>query len=411
MSNESYNVNDLQVHFKQIEKAAAHLEGILSKTNLIHSSFLSKEYGNNIYLKPENLQITGSFKIRGAYNKIINLTENEKSHGIIASSAGNHAQGVAYSGEKLGIPSYIVMPNVTPLIKIEGTRSYGAEVIVYGNIYDEAYEKAMELSESEGYTFVHPFNDYDVIHGQGTIGLEIVRELESVEEILVPVGGGGLVAGIALAVKALNPNIRVIGVEPEGAKAMKASIDSKELVQLSSVNTMAEGVAVKTPGDIPFEIVKEYVDDIVIVSEADIMEASLLLFEKHKLIAETAGVLPIAALKNINSKGKNIVSLLSGGNIDVVTISSVINKGLIARGRILCFTVDLPDKPGQLLKVAQILADLGANVIQLDHNQFKAIDRFMNVQLEIIVETNGHLHIQRILETLSREGFPYNKIY
>lgn len=404
-------VNELSNHGKQIRAAAKNLNGVIKKTNLIYSDFFSREFGNNIYLKPENLQATGAFKIRGAYNKISNLSDKEKSKGIIASSAGNHAQGVAFSAQKLGIDSVIVMPKVTPLIKINATKSYGAEVVVHGSVYDESYNEATKLSKENGYTFIHPFDDYDVIYGQGTIGLEIVNELKNVDEILVPVGGGGLISGIALAAKSINPNIRIIGVEPEGANAMKVSIDKGKVVELNSVKTTAEGVAVKKTGYLTFNLVKNYVDGIITVSEEDIMEALLLLFEKHKIIAETAGVLPLAALKKLNIKNKNVVSVISGGNIDVVTISSVINKGLISRGRIFCFSVELPDTPGQLLKVSQILSDLGGNVIKLEHNQFKAIDRYMNVHLEVTVETDGHEHINKILKELTDNKLIINRIY
>lgn len=406
-----YNLFDDTKHEKNIRNAKTNLKGIIKETNLIHSDFFSKEFGNNVYLKPENLQFTGSFKIRGAFNKIAHLTENEKVNGIIASSAGNHAQGVAYSAQKLGLESVIVMPNITPLIKVNATKSYGAEVVLHGNVYDEAYKEALRLAESKGYMFVHPFDDYDVIYGQGTIGLEIIEQLADADEILVPVGGGGLISGIALAVKSINPNIRVIGVEPIGAMAMKASLDKGKVVELDIVKTTAEGVAVKKPGDLTFDLVNKYVDGIITVSEEDIMEALLLLLEKHKIIAETAGVLSLAALKKLNVKNKNVVCVLSGGNIDVVTISSVVNKGLISRGRIFCFSVDLPDTPGQLVKISQILSNLGGNVIKLDHNQFKATDRYMNVQLEVTVETNGHSHINQIIETLEKENFRINRVY
>jgi threonine dehydratase len=303
------------------------------------------------------------------------------------------------------------MPVVTPLIKIEATKKHGSEVIIHGDIYDDAYNKALEIAKEEGREFIHPFNDYDVICGQGTIGYEIIEELKDVDEILVPIGGGGLIAGIAMAVKSINPNIRVIGVEPEGAMTMKNSLDQDHVCELTQIRTSAEGVAVKKPGDLNFEIAKCFVDGIITVSEQEIMEALLMLIEKHKLIAETAGVLTLAALKKLTVTNKNIVSVISGGNIDVVTISSMINKGLISRGRIFCFTVDLPDVPGQLLKISQILADLKANVIKLDHNQFKAMDRYENVQLEVTAETNGHQHIAEIITTLHQNGFHINRVY
>lgn len=402
---------DKRDHLEDIKKAQANLRGVIKKTELLYSDFFSGEYGNSVYIKPENLQRTGSFKIRGAYNKIANLSADERNKGIITSSAGNHAQGVAFAANKLGIASTIVMPTVTPLIKIEATEAYGSKVVIHGNVYDESARKAHELAEENHYTFVHAFDDYDVLCGQGTIGLEIVEELSNVDEILVPVGGGGLISGIALAVKSVNPNIRVTGVEPSGALSMSKSISAGHVVELDSVHTSAEGVAVKQVGDICFDIVNRYVDGIIEVSEEDIMEALLMLIEKHKLIAETAGVLPLAALKKLNTRNKKVACVVSGGNIDVVTISSIINSGLVSRGRILCFSVDLPDTPGQLLRIAEILTKQRANVIKLEHNQFKAIDRYSNVQLEVTAETNGQEHINAIINDLTTAGYVINRIY
>ncbi|MGI6728134.1 MAG: threonine ammonia-lyase [Anaerovoracaceae bacterium] len=399
-------------HMQNIQKAKENLRPVLKETPLLYSDFFSAEHGCNIYIKPENLQRTGSFKLRGAYNKIANLTEEELKHGIICSSAGNHAQGVAYSAGVKGIHSTIIMPNVTPLLKVEATKAYGSEVILHGDVYDEAYRYAMELSEKHGYTFVHPFDDYDVICGQGTIGMEIIEDLENVDEILVPIGGGGLISGIALAVKTLKPSVKVIGVVPTGAMSMKISVDEGWISRLATVKTVAEGVAVKQPGDLTFAITQKYVDEIITVTEKDIMEAVLLIMEKHKLVAETAGAIPLAGVRKRAGSGKNIVCLISGGNIDLVTISSIINQGMITRGRIMCFSVELPDKPGQLLKVAKILADCGANVIELQHNQFKAIDRYSNkVVLEATVETNGYEHINEILATLEDYNFAVNRVY
>ncbi len=399
-------------HQESLKKAAANLKGVLKPTPLIHSDFYSEEYGCDIYMKPENLQMTGSFKIRGAYNKIMNLSEEEAAHGVIASSAGNHAQGVAFAAQKRGIQATIVMPNVTPLLKVNATKAYGADVVIHGDVYDDAYNKAMNLAQEKGYTFVHPFDDYDVLCGQGTIALEILEELCDVDEILVPIGGGGLISGIALAVKTMRPDVKVIGVSPVGSMAMKISIDEGQVTRLSSVKTSAEGVAVRQPGDLTFAMAKKYVDEIITVTEKDIMDAVLVVLEKHKLIAETAGVVPLAGVKKRAKPGKKIVCLVSGGNIDVVTISSIINQGLISRGRIMCFSVELPDKPGQLLKVAQLLAENGANVIELQHNQFKAIDRYSNkVALEVTVETNGHDHIKQVLEVLEDNNFIPNRIY
>ncbi len=408
VENRQFNLEDVG---KDIREASRNLDGVINKTELIYSDFFSSECRNKVYLKPENLQFTGSFKIRGAYNKIMRLPETLRERGIVASSAGNHAQGVAYSAKLMGISSKIVMPVITPLIKVEATKAHGSEVIIHGNIYDDAYEKAMEISEKEGREFIHPFNDYDVMCGQGTIGLEIMEELQDVDEILVPIGGGGLISGVAMAVKSMNSNIRVIGVEPEGAMTMKNSINHDKVCDLSSIRTSAEGVAVKRPGDLSFQIAKCFVDGIVTVSEQEIMEAFLMLIDKHKLISETAGVLTLAALKKLTVSNKKIVSIISGGNIDVVTISSMINKGLISRGRIFCFSVDLPDVPGQLLHISKILADQKANVIKLDHNQFKAMDRYENVQLEVTVETNGHEHINEIISALSLNGFMVHRVY
>lgn len=399
-------------HKQNILKAKENLKDVLKPTPLIKSDFYSAEYNCDVYLKPENFQNTGSFKIRGAYNKIANMGPNEAAKGIIASSAGNHAQGVAYSAQKKGIKATIVMPNVTPLLKVEATKSLGANVIIHGDAYDDAYSKAMELSEKHGYTFVHPFDDYDVLCGQGTIGLEILEELDNVDEILIPIGGGGLISGIALAVKSINPNVKIIGVVPAGSTAMKVSVEEGHISRLASLKTIAEGVAVKQPGDLTFEITKKYVDDIVTVTEKDIMEAVLISIEKQKMIAETAGVVPMAAIRKRAAAGKKIVCIISGGNIDVVTISSIINQGLISRGRIMCFSVELPDKPGQLLKIAQLLAENDANVIELEHNQFKAIDRYSNkVVLEVTVETNGHSHIDKIVSVLEDNNFTITRIY
>ena len=399
-------------HRENIKKASENLKGIIRKTALIRSDSYSAEYGCDIYIKPENLQVTGSFKIRGAYNKISSLTEEEASSGIIASSAGNHAQGVAFSAQKKGIKSTIVMPNVTPLLKVNATKAYGSEVVIYGDVYDDAYAKAQELALEHGYTFVHPFDDYDVICGQGTIGLEILEELEDVDEILVPIGGGGLISGIALAVKTMRPEVKIIGVSPVGSLAMKISLEEKHVTRLSAVKTSAEGVAVRQPGDLTFALAGKYVDEIITITEKDIMEAVLTVLEKHKLIAETAGVVPLAGVKKRAKPGKKIVCLMSGGNIDVVTISSIINQGLISRGRIMCFGVELPDKPGQLVKVAKIVADNMANVIELQHNQFKAIDRYSNkVMLEVTVETNRHEHIKQLIESLEENNFIVNRIY
>ncbi|MGH4117539.1 threonine ammonia-lyase [Clostridium sp.] len=402
---------ELEFHLSEIKKAQINLEGVSKKTALIYSDVFSNESQNSVYIKPENLQITGAFKIRGAYNKLCTLTHSEKERGVIASSAGNHAQGVAYSAQKLGVYATIVMPKTTPLIKVEATKNYGANVILFGDCYDEAFTEAKRLQKENNYVFIHPFDDLDVMYGQGTIACEIIEEIDDIDCILVPIGGGGLIAGIALAAKALNPKIKIIGVEPEGAKAMKESMDSNEIVHLSTVRTIADGVAVKKPGTLTFEIIRNYVDEIVTVSDFDIMESFLLLLEKHKLIAEASGALSFAGLKKIQEKGKKIACVLSGGNIDVVTISSMIDRGLVSRGRLFCFSIEMPDIPGELVKVSTILANANANVVKLDHNQFKTNDRFMQVQLEITTETNGHDHVATIINELSKGGYKVHKIY
>ncbi|MBF4696003.1 threonine ammonia-lyase [Fusibacter sp. Q10-2] len=394
-----------------IKEAADRLKPVINETHLIYSDIFSQEFSNQIYIKPENLQKTGSFKIRGAFNKIAQLNGDNLDKGAVASSAGNHAQGVALAAQIAGCKATIVMPTATPLIKVNATKAYGAEVILHGDCYDEAYKKACEIQKEMGYTFIHPFNDYDVIAGQGTIGVEILNELPDADYVLVPVGGGGLIAGIAYAIKTINPNCKVFGVEPEGAMSMKASLDEEAVVKLENIHTIADGVAVKEVGNLTFDIAKQYVDGIIAVNDYDIMEAFLLLIEKHKIVAENAGVLSIAALKNFRVKDKKIVCVLSGGNIDVVTVSAMINKGLSSRGRIFCFSVELPDTPGQLLKISQVLSDLKANVIKLDHNQFMNLDRFMHVQLQVTVETNGHDHIQQIIDEFYKIGYQVTKVY
>ena len=391
-------------------EARERLNTVITKTKLIYSNIFSNETGNDVYIKPENLQRTGAFKIRGAYNKIAKLTEEEKKRGVIAASAGNHAQGVALAAQKLGIKAVIVMPKHTPLIKVEATKRYGADVILTGEVYDEAYEYAKKLQEKEGYTFVHPFDDEDVIEGQGTIALEVLDELPDADIILVPIGGGGLISGIASAAKLKNPLIKIIGVEPEGAASALEARKNKHVVELAEANTIADGTAVKKIGEITFDYIEKYVDDIVTVSDYELMAAFLILVEKHKIVAENSGILSVAGLKKLNVKGKKIISIISGGNIDVLTISSMINKGLIARGRIFTFAVDLPDKPGQLVAVSQILSKQNANVIRLEHNQFKNLDRFHEVELQVTVETNGEDHINKITEEFKKRGYRIKRL-
>ena len=391
-------------------KAKKKLSKVLLETHLIYSPIFSKESGNKVFIKPENLQKTGSFKIRGAYNKISNLTDAEKKRGVIASSAGNHAQGVAYGAKESGIKAVIVMPKSTPLIKVESTKQYGAEVILHGDVYDDAYKKAKELEEKEGYVFVHPFNDEDVLDGQGTIALEILEELPETDIILVPIGGGGLISGIACAAKILKPEIKIIGVEPEGAASAYEAIKENKVVELKEANTIADGTAVKKIGDLNFEYIKKYVDEIITVSDYELMEAFLLLVEKHKIIAENSGILSVAATKKIKEKNKKVVSVISGGNIDVLMISSMINKGLIRRDRIFNFSLNIPDKPGELAKVVDLIAELGANVIKLEHNQFKNLSRFKDVELQVTVETNGSEHIKNLVQTFEEKGYEVIKI-
>lgn len=395
---------------KHFQEAKKRVDEVIIPTPLIYSEAFSKECKNQVYIKPENLQRTGAFKIRGAYNKIVKMDDEAKAKGLIASSAGNHAQGVAYAASKLGVKATIVMPKHTPLIKVEATEAHGAEVVLAGEVYDEAYQKACDLQKEHGYTFVHPFNDEDVIEGQGTIALEILDELPDTDIILVPIGGGGLISGIACAAKQIKPTIKIIGVEPEGAASALAAINEDQVVALKEANTIADGTAVKEIGDMTFDYIKEYVDGIITVSDYELMDAFLLLVEKHKLVAENSGILSLAALKKLNEKNKKVVSLISGGNIDVLTISSMINKGLIARGRVFTFTVQLLDKPGELEYVSHVLAQCNANVIGVEHNQFKNFARFSEVELRVTCETNGEKHIQRIINTFAKEGYEITRI-
>jgi len=394
-----------------VYRAAKQLHNVVKKTALIQSPYFSQISANEVYLKPENLQNTGSFKLRGAYNKISQLSAEEKARGVITASAGNHAQGVAFAAQQLGVKAVITMPATTPILKVEATKAYGAEVVLFGDSYDDAYAKCLELQKEYNYVLVHPFDDVEVLLGQGTAALEIIDELKDVDAILVPIGGGGFAAGVALTAKAVNPNIKVIGVEPENAACMKYSLAKGKVSTLRHADTVADGTAVKTPGKLTFEFVKKYVDDIITVSELEIMSALLSLIEKHKLIAEGAGVLSLAALSKLPFRDKKVVAIVSGGNIDISTIAALIDKALIARGRVFCFAVQLPDKPGQLLKVSQILAEEHANVIKLDHNQAKVTDSFKKVQLEVTVETHGPEHVQRIAAALEKNGFVVTKVY
>lgn len=394
-----------------IYQAARQLEGVAKKTPLIHSDYFSSLSDNEVFLKPENLQHTGAFKLRGAYNKISQLNEAERKKGVITASAGNHAQGVAFAAQKLGVKAVICMPATTPILKVEGTRALGAEVVLHGDGFDDAYAYSLELQKKHGYVYIHPFNDLEVLLGQGTTALEIIDACKDIDAILVPIGGGGFASGVALATKLVNPDIKVIGVEPANAACMKAALAADKVVTLDSADTVADGCAVKTAGTLTFEFCKKYLDDIITVSEMEIMGALLSLIEKHKLIAEGAGVLSLAALSKLPFKGKKVAAIISGGNIDISTISALIEKALIARGRVFCFAVPLPDKPGQLLNISRILAEQNANVIELNHNQAQVTDSFKKVILEVTCETHNEEHIKKIVNLLHKNGYEVNRIY
>ena len=389
----------------KFEEASEVVKRVTKDTKLQYSKFLSDATGNKVYLKPENMQLTGAYKLRGAYYKMSTLSDEERAKGIITASAGNHAQGVAYAAQQYGAKAVIVMPTTTPLIKVNRTKSYGAEVVLYGDVYDEACAKAYELAEQEGYTFIHPFDDLTVATGQGTIAMEIFKELPLVDYILVPIGGGGLACGVSTLAKLMNSKIKVIGVEPEGAACMKASIEAGEVVTLSGVNTIADGTAVKTPGEKIFPYVKENLDDIITVPDEDLVVSFLDMVENHKMVVENSGLLTVAALKQLDVKGKKIVSILSGGNMDVITMSSVVQQGLIMRDRIFTVAVLLPDKPGMLSKVSDVIAKKNGNVIKLEHNQFVSTNRNAAVELRITLEAFGTEHKQEILDALEAEGY------
>lgn len=390
---------------EKFEEASELVKKVTNPTKLIYSDYLSETSGGKVYLKPENMQHTGAYKIRGAYYKISTLSDEERKKGLITASAGNHAQGVAFAAKKFGCKAVIVMPTVTPLIKVNRTKSYGAEVILYGDVYDDACDYACQLAEKEGYTFVHPFNDLDVATGQGSIAMEIVQELPTVDYILVPIGGGGLISGVSTLAKMLNPKIKVIGVEPAEAASMTAAVRAGEVVELDSANTIADGTAVKAVGDLVLPYVQENVDDILLVEDDELIGAFLDMVENHKMIVENSGLLSVAALKQLDCKGRKVVSILSGGNMDVITMSSIVQHGLIQRDRIFSVSVLLPDKPGELVQVAQIIADEQGNVIKLEHNQFVSTNRNAAVELRITMEAFGTEHKKRILDTLEKKGF------
>lgn len=387
------------------EEACAAVSQVTQETKLIYSDYFSTLTGNKVYLKPENMQKTGAYKLRGAYYKISTLSDEERAKGLITASAGNHAQGVAYAAKSFKAKAVIVMPTTTPLIKVNRTKSYGAEVVLYGDVYDEACEHAYKLAEEHGYTFIHPFDDLTVATGQGTIAMEIIKEQPLVDYILVPIGGGGLATGVSTLAKLLNPKIKVIGVEPAGAACMKASIEADEVVSLPSVNTIADGTAVKTPGKAIFPYLKENIDDIITVEDEDLVVSFLDMVENHKMIVENSGLLTVAALKKLAVKDKKIVSILSGGNMDVITMSSVVQQGLIMRDRIFTVSVLLPDKPGELSRVSAVIASENGNVIKLEHNQFVSINRNAAVELRITLEAFGTEHKNQILSRLEKEGY------
>lgn len=390
---------------KDFEEAVEQVQKAAIKTELIYSDYLSEQTGNKVYLKPENLQKTGAYKIRGAYYKISTLTEEERAKGLITASAGNHAQGVAYAAKVYGCKAVIVMPTTTPLMKVDRTKSYGAEVVLYGNVYDEAAAHAAKLAAEHGYTFIHPFDDPAVATGQGTIAMEIIKELPTVDYILVPVGGGGLAAGVSTMAKLLNPKIKVIGVEPAGANCLQASLAAGKPVTLPSVSTIADGTAVKTPGKEIFPYLQKGLDDVITVEDDELIVAFLDIVENHKLIVENSGLLTVAALKHLGVTGKKIVSVLSGGNMDIITMSSVVQLGLIKRNRIFTVSVLLPDKPGELVRVASIIAAQNGNVIKLEHNQFVTTNRTAAVELKITIEAFGTEHKDEICRALTEAGY------
>ncbi|QNM05900.1 threonine ammonia-lyase [Qiania dongpingensis] len=390
---------------EKFEEAAEAVSNVTLETKLVFSEYFSAQTGNKVYFKPENLQYTGAYKVRGAYYKISTMTEEERAKGLITASAGNHAQGVAYAAKKFGAKAVVVMPTTTPLMKVNRTKSYGAEVVLYGDVYDEACEYAYQLAEENGYTFIHPFNDLTVATGQGTIAMEIVKELPTVDYILVPIGGGGLCTGVSTLAKLLNPSIKVIGVEPAGANCMQESLRQGKVVTLPKINTIADGTAVKTPGDLLLPYIQENVDDIITVEDTELIVAFLDMVENHKMVAENSGLLTVAALKHLDVKNKKVVSIISGGNMDVITMSSIVQHGLIQRDRIFTVSVLLPDKPGELVNVSSVIAGMQGNVIKLEHNQFVSINRNDAVELRITLEAFGTEHKHQIVNALEEKGY------
>lgn len=390
---------------EKFEEAYEIVRKVAHTTKLIESEFFSEACGNKVYFKPENMQLTGAYKIRGAYYKISTLSDEERNKGLITASAGNHAQGVAYAAKAYGAKAVIVMPTSTPLIKVNRTKAYGAEVVLYGEVYDESCQHALKLAEEHGYTFIHPFDDLDVATGQSTVAMEIIKELPFVDKILVPVGGGGLATGVATLAKMLNPNIQVIGVEPKGAACLKESFANNEVTTLENIDTIADGTAVKTPGKNIFPYLMENLDDIITVDDSELIVVFLDMLENHKMLVENSGLLTVAALKHLEPKGEKVVSILSGGNMDVITFSSVVQHGLIARSRIFTVSTLLPDKPGELQRVAGVIAEENGNIIKLEHNQFVTINRNSAVELVMTIEAFGVEHKERILKVLNDKGY------
>lgn len=394
-----------ELSIDKFEEASEKVKEVINPTPLVYSEFFSRQYGNKVYLKPENIQHTGAYKIRGAYYKISTLSEEERNKGLITASAGNHAQGVAFAAEKYGVKATIVMPTTTPLMKVNRTKGYGAEVILHGDVYDDACAEAYRLAEEYGYTFIHPFDDLEVATGQGTIAMEIVKELPTVDYILVPIGGGGLATGVSTLAKMLNPGIKVIGVEPAGASCMQASLKAGKVVSLDSAQTIADGTAVKTPGTNIFPYIQKNIDTIIAVEDEELIDAFLDMVENHKMVCENSGLLTVAALSHLDVRDKKIVSILSGGNMDIITMSSMLQHGLIQRGRIFTVSVLLPDKPGELARVASIISEEQGNVVKLEHNQFVSINRSAAVELRITLESFGKAHRDQIFARLEREKY------
>ena len=394
-----------ELTLESFERACELVGQVTAKTELVFSDYYSEQTGARVWLKPENMQRTGAYKVRGAYYKISTLSDEERAKGLITASAGNHAQGVAYAAQRYGVKAVIVMPTTTPLIKVNRTKAYGAEVILHGDVYDDAARHALKLAEEKGYTFVHPFDDPAVATGQGTIAMEIIKELPLVDMILVPVGGGGLATGVSTLAKLLKPNVQVIGVEPAGAACLTASLNAGKVVTLPGVNTIADGTAVKTPGEHIFPYLQQNLDQVVTVPDEELVEAFLDMVENHKMVVENSGLLSVAALRHIDCAGKKVACVLSGGNMDVITMSSVVRQGLILRDRIFTVSVLLPDRPGELSRVSQVIAKHNGNVIKLEHNQFASINRNAAVELVITMEAFGTEHKEEIVKALEKEGF------